>query len=144
MDPFSWSMPWIMFPKVHWRHFKDIKSRFRGSGNPILCRRWQYLVPFKLKFVISVLICMHNSLWTHFYDWYMFFYKHSVFQSEAGICLSFSQIQPQNMLKIAYLRKFKRVNFMVWPTLEGSELVMGIKMNKILKFLPSRLLKSLT
>ena len=30
----------------------------------------------------------------------MFFYKHSVFQSEARICLSFSQIEPQNMLKI--------------------------------------------
>ena len=28
------------------------------------------------------------------------FYKHSVFQSEARICLSFSQIEPQNMLKI--------------------------------------------
>ena len=26
------------------------------------------------------------------------FYKHSVFQSEAQICLSFPQIQPQNML----------------------------------------------
>ena len=31
---------------------------------------------------------------------YMFFYKHSVFQSEARICLSFSQIEPQKMLKI--------------------------------------------
>ena len=40
---------------------------------------------------------------------YMFlFYKHSVFQSEARISLSFSQIQPQNMLKkYAYLRTFK-------------------------------------
>ena len=27
-------------------------------------------------------------------------YKHSVFQSEARICLSFSQIGPQNMLRI--------------------------------------------
>ena len=31
---------------------------------------------------------------------YMFFCKHSVFQSEARICISFSQFQPQNMLKI--------------------------------------------
>ena len=30
----------------------------------------------------------------------MFFYKHSVYQSEARICLSFSQSQPQNILKI--------------------------------------------
>ena len=29
-----------------------------------------------------------------------FFYKHSVFQSEAQICLSFSQSEPKNMLKI--------------------------------------------
>ena len=29
-----------------------------------------------------------------------FFYKHGVFQSEARICLSFSQSEPQNMLKI--------------------------------------------
>ena len=29
---------------------------------------------------------------------YMFFCKHSVFQCEARICLTFSQIQPQNML----------------------------------------------
>ena len=28
------------------------------------------------------------------------FFEHSVFQSEARICLSFSQIQPQNMLKM--------------------------------------------
>ena len=31
---------------------------------------------------------------------HVFFYKHGVFQSEARICLSFSQIEPQNMLKI--------------------------------------------
>ena len=29
------------------------------------------------------------------------FYRHSVFQSKARICLTFSQIQPQNMLKIS-------------------------------------------
>ena len=62
----------------------------------------------------------------------LFFYKHSVFQSEARICLSFSQIEPQNMLKICL------------PTSEGSELVKGIKMKKILKSVPFRLLKSLT
>ena len=33
-------------------------------------------------------------------DIHVFFYKHGVFQSEARICLSFSQIEPQNMLKI--------------------------------------------
>ena len=45
--------------------------------------------------------------------------------------------------KYAYLRTFKRANLMVWPTSERSELVKGIKMKKILKFVPSRLLKSL-
>ena len=45
---------------------------------------------------------------------YMFvFYKHSAFQSEARICLSFSQIEPQICLKYAYLRTFKRENFMI-------------------------------
>ena len=43
-------------------------------------------------------------------------------------------------LKYAYLITFKRANFMVWPTSEGYELVKGIKMKKILKFVPSRLL----
>ena len=47
-------------------------------------------------------------------------------------------------LKYAYLRSLKRENFMIWPTPEGSELVKGIKMKKILKFVPSRLLKSPT
>ena len=40
-----------------------------------------------------------------------FFYKHSVFQSEARICLSFSQIQPQNMLKICLSKKYNNFNF---------------------------------
>ena len=47
-------------------------------------------------------------------------------------------------LKYAYLRTFKRPNFTIWPTPEGYELVKGITMKEILKFVPSRLLKSLT
>ena len=38
---------------------------------------------------------------------YMFFYKHNVFQSEARICLSFSQIQPPVCLKYAYQKHLK-------------------------------------
>ena len=45
--------------------------------------------------------------------------------------------------KYAYLSTFKTAYFMIWPTPEGSELVKGIEMKKILKFVPSRLLKSL-
>ena len=53
--------------------------------------------------------CLHNANNNRFFErWYgnlfggstCFFYKHGVFQSEARICLSFSQIEPQNMLKI--------------------------------------------
>ena len=47
-------------------------------------------------------------------------------------------------LKYAYLKTFKRTNFMIRPTSKGSELVKGIKRKKILKCVPSRLLKSLT
>ena len=47
-------------------------------------------------------------------------------------------------LKYAYLRTLKRANFMIWPTPDESNLVQGIKMKKILKFVPSRLLISLT
>ena len=36
------------------------------------------------------------------------FYKHSVFQSEARICLSFSQIEPQNMLKICLSKNIEK------------------------------------
>ena len=66
-----------------------------------------------------------------------FFYKHSVFQSEARICLSFSQSQPQMMLEISLSknidkRKFHNLTHEV------------IKMKKILIFVPSRLLIPLT
>ena len=57
-----------------------------------------------------------------------------------------------NMLKIftnpaskyTYLRTFIRANLIIWPTPEGSELVKSTKMNQLLKFVPSRLLISLT
>ena len=39
------------------------------------------------------------------------FFKHSVFQSEARICLSFSQIQPQNMLKICLSKNIQKNRF---------------------------------
>ena len=42
---------------------------------------------------------------------YMFFYKHSVFQSEAQICLSFSEIQPQNMLKLCLSKNIQKSKF---------------------------------
>ena len=44
-------------------------------------------------------------------------------------------------LKYAYLGTFKRANFMIRPTPEGSELVKGLKMEKMLKFVSYRLLK---
>ena len=46
--------------------------------------------------------------------------------------------------KYAYLRTLKEENFIIWPTAGGRELVEVIKMNFFLKFVPSRLLKSLT
>ena len=46
--------------------------------------------------------------------------------------------------KYAYLRTIIRANLMIWPTPEGIELVKGIKVKKILTFVPSRLLKSPT
>ena len=42
---------------------------------------------------------------------HVFFYKHSVFQSEARICLNFSQIQPQNMLKICLAKNIEKRKF---------------------------------
>ena len=51
-----------------------------------------------------------HDLWP---EYMCFFYKHGVFQSAARICLSFSQIEPQNMLKYAYLKTFKTANFMI-------------------------------
>ena len=59
--------------------------------------------------------------------------------------LKFSQIQPQNMLKICLSKNIQKSKFNDYiPTPEESVLVKGIKMMKILKFVPSRLLKSLT
>ena len=40
-----------------------------------------------------------------------FFYKHGVFQSEARICLSFSQLEPQNMLKICLSKNIEKGKF---------------------------------
>ena len=40
-----------------------------------------------------------------------FFYKHSVFQPEAQICLSFSQTQPQNMLEICLSKNIQKNKF---------------------------------
>ena len=45
--------------------------------------------------------------------------------------------------KYAYLRSLKRANFIIWPMPKGNKLVKGIKIKKILEFVPSRLLKSL-
>ena len=39
------------------------------------------------------------------------FYKHGVFQFEAQICLTFSQIQPQNMLKICLSKNTQKSKF---------------------------------
>ena len=47
-------------------------------------------------------------------------------------------------LLICFLKIFKRVKFLILPTPEGSALVKGIKMMKLLNIVPSRLLKSLT
>ena len=46
--------------------------------------------------------------------------------------------------KYAYLRSLERENFMIWPTPGRGELVEGIKIKKILKFVPSLLLISVT
>ena len=46
--------------------------------------------------------------------------------------------------KYAYLRLLERENFMIWPTPGRGELVEGIKIKKILKFVPSSLLISVT
>ena len=73
---------------------------------------------------------------------HVFFYKHSVFQSEARICLSFSQ-SLKLCLKYAYLRTFKEDNFMFYSRL-GEGVGRGYQNEEILKCVPSRLLKSLT
>ena len=50
----------------------------------------------------------------------MFFYNHSLFQSEARICLNFSQSQPQNM----HISEHSKGQIL--PTPEGNELVKGL------------------
>ena len=40
-------------------------------------------------------------------------YKHSAFQSVAQTCLVFSQIQPQNMLKIYLSKNIEKSKFMI-------------------------------
>ena len=70
----------------------------------------------------------HNISPLFYWPWFSitcFFYKHGVFQSEARICLSFHKSSLKICLKYAYLRRFKRANFLIWPTSRGR--VEGIK-----------------
>ena len=73
----------------------------------------------------------------------MFFYKHSVFQSKARICLGFSQIQPQNMLKICLSKNIQKSKSHNLAHAWWREIGIGYQYEESLKFVPSRLLKSL-
>ena len=66
------------------------------------------------------------SFLEHFISFHILyvFYKHSVFQSEARICLRFLQIQPQNMLKICLSKNIHKTKFhdlnQMWGVWVGS------------------------
>ena len=74
----------------------------------------------------------------------MFFYRHSVFQPEDRICFSFAQIQPQNMLEIYLSKNIQKRKFHDLTNVWGQGVGRGYQNEKILKFVPFRLLKSLT
>ena len=54
-----------------------------------------------------------------------FFYKHGVFQYEARKCLSFSQIQPQNMLKICFSKNTQKSKFHYLTHVQGKTVGRG-------------------
>ena len=73
-----------------------------------------------------------------------FHYMHSVFQPEARIFINFSKIQPKNMLKICLSRNIQKNKFHDLIHTWGDEVGRGYQNEEILKFLPSRLLQSLS
>ena len=75
---------------------------------------------------------------------YMFFVSIVYFNLRLEYAQVFHKTSLKICLKYAYLGTFKRPNFTISPTPEGYKLVKGITMKKILKFVPSRLLKLLT
>ena len=70
--------------------------------------------------------------------------RYSVFQSEARIFLGFSQIKPQNMLEIYLSKNIQKRNLHDLTNVWGQGVGRGYQNEKILKFVPFRLLKLLT
>ena len=62
------------------------------------------------------------------------FYMRSVFQSEAQMCLSFPQIEPQNMLKICLSKNIQKINFDDLTQALGEEFGRGYQNEEFLKF----------
>ena len=60
----------------------------------------------------------------------MSFYKHSVFQSEAQICLSYFQIQPQNMLKMCLSKNIEKSKFHDLTPPGATEFVKDVNIGK--------------
>ena len=68
----------------------------------------------------------------------------SAIKSNSRTCLSFSYIQPQNMLKICLSEIIQKRKFHNLTSAMGERLSRDNQNEEILKFVPSRLLKSLT
>ena len=69
---------------------------------------WDIVCNFADKVTLCKLVASKSQVVCKFE--YMFFYKHSVFQSEARTSLSFSQIQPQNMLKVCLSKNIQKMS----------------------------------
>ena len=67
------------------------------------------------------------------YYWHTYFYTHSI---EARICLGFSSIQPQNMLKICLPMNIQKRKFHILTHAWWRESVEGIKMKKFWTLYP--------
>ena len=74
-------------------HLSNTCFFYQHGGVPPDSNKNSKIVKTNRQNVYEVHECNYEGL-------HAFFYKHGVFQSEARICLSFSQIEPQNMLKV--------------------------------------------
>ena len=115
-----------------------------GHGKCLNVRWSSWLSP-----LICILIGCTNvqSLkcnWLYVFEWHVFFISIVFFNARLEYASVFHKSSLKICLKYACLGTFKGANFIIWPTPEDRELVKGIKMKKLLKFVPSRLPKSLT
>ena len=68
VGPFSWFMPWEMWPETDLKHFRHLNNNVQGSGKSIWGPKRPISVSYELNLAIQDLSMLDNSLFDHFSD----------------------------------------------------------------------------